>query len=77
MDCLAFDQPKPPKDWEERIQLTQKALYNGLNENLNYIKANGAVAGQVLGEKTSVIKEKLQTYEVLKKFKDGGASASL
>jgi hypothetical protein len=45
MDCLAFDQPKPPKDWEERIQLTQKALYNGLNENLNYIKANGAVAG--------------------------------
>ena len=77
MDCLAFDQPKPPKDWEERIQLTQKALYNGLNENLNYIKANGAVAGQVLGEKTSVIKEKLQTYEVIKKFKDGGASASL
>ncbi len=77
MDCLAFDQPKPPKDWEERIQLTQKALYNGLNENFNYIKANGAVAGQVLGEKTSVIKEKLQTYEVLKKFKDGGASASL
>lgn len=76
MDCLAFDQPKPPKDWEERIQLTQKALYNGLNENFNYIKANGAVAGQVLGEKTSVIKEKLQTYEVLKKFKDGGASAS-
>lgn len=77
MDCLAFDQPKPPKDWEERIQLTQKALYNGLNENLNYIKANGAVAGQVLGEKTLVIKEKLQTYEVLKKFKDGGASVSL
>lgn len=77
MDCLAFDQPKPPKDWEERIQLTQKALYNGLNENFNYLKANGAVAGQVLGEKTSVIKEKLQTYEVLKKFKDGGASATL
>ena len=77
MDCLAFDQPKPPKDWEERIQQTQKALYNGLNENLNYIKANGTVAGQVLGEKSLVIKEKLQTYDVLKKFKDGGASASL
>jgi len=30
-----------------------------LNENLNYIKVNGAVAGQVLGEKTQVIKEKI------------------
>jgi hypothetical protein len=30
-----------------------------LNDNFNYIKANGAVAGQVLGEKTMVIKEKI------------------
>jgi uncharacterized membrane-anchored protein YjiN (DUF445 family) len=30
-----------------------------LNENLQYIKVNGAVAGQVLGEKTQVIKEKI------------------
>ena len=56
---------------------SKSEIWNYGNENLHYIKVNGAVAGQVLGEKTQVIKEKIQTYEVLKKIKDGGASASV
>ena len=66
MDNVPFSTPQPPKDWNERIEVTKSLLYQNSSvaaANLSILggtlKEKSSTAGVVLQEKSGQLKQKL------------------
>lgn len=66
MDRVTFDTPKPPRDWDERIQKTKEQLGHAATTasvNLGVVggklKVHGGAAAVVIGEKAGTLKQRL------------------
>lgn len=75
MDMTHFDTPKPPKDWDERAQMTKEQLGSAAQyagENLSVLggvlKTKGGAAAVVLGEKAGVLKDKIKEKQIGQKL---------
>lgn len=67
MDGVVFTKKKPPKDWDEAFQQTQTTLIKGFNENFG-------IASKVIGEKSSNLKETVQSGQVFNTVKNSTMS---
>ena len=63
MDGVVYMKQKPPKDWDEAFQQTQTTLVKGWNENFG-------VATKVISEKSSSIKESVQSGQAFNNVKE-------
>lgn len=66
MDGLPFDAPKPPKDWNERVESAKVMAASAgqqIGSNLSilggHVKTHGGAAATVVGEKASLLKQKI------------------
>jgi hypothetical protein len=56
MDSIPFNQPQPPKDWNERLEATKSILIH----NTGVAAANAQILGGIIKEKSSTASVVLQ-----------------